>query len=100
LIHLMKLHGWPNNESANHWRSEIDGFQTELEGRISASLRRRLDLAAMYSRALRRTNYLMREMPPGRAWPMECPVSLDELIDATPEELESAFAGATPQSNA
>src|SRR5208283_4269883 len=29
LIHLLKLRGWPDNPSANHWRVELVTFQKD-----------------------------------------------------------------------
>src|SRR4030081_1511628 len=39
LVHLLKLHGWPELDSEQHWRAEIVAFQTRLERRFAPSMR-------------------------------------------------------------
>jgi Domain of unknown function DUF29 len=52
LVHLLKVHGWPNSLSIRHWRTEIASFQKNAVRRFSPSMRQRIDLAKLYSDAL------------------------------------------------
>lgn len=91
LVHLLKLHGWPDLHACHHWRSEIVVFQTHAEERFAPSMRRRIDIQTIYERALRATAVLRlsgREAIPAS---LTCPVSLDALLTAPCAELEAAF---------
>jgi hypothetical protein len=95
LVHLLKLHGWPELDSEQHWRAEIVAFQTTLERRIAPSMRQRIDLAKLYDRARRQIDLLRyggkRAMTP----PATCPVTLDQLLTASVEDLEAAVSAGT-----
>jgi hypothetical protein len=52
LAHLLKLHGWPDNASVEHWRAEIGSFQKNAARRFSPSMRQRIDVAKLYLDAL------------------------------------------------
>jgi hypothetical protein len=96
LVHLLKLHGWPEMDAEQHWRGEIDAFQGSLVNQFAPSMRQRIDLSALYSRAMRqiaRTTYGGKRALP---CPANCPVTLDQLVNSPSEDLEEAFAVATP----
>src|ERR1700712_2188353 len=52
MVHLLKLHTSPDNQSGNHWRSEIVGFQRSLKRRFSPSMRQRIDVGGLYTDAI------------------------------------------------
>ena len=52
LVHLLKLHGWPEG-SAAHWRAETIGFLADAQARFTPAMRQRISLDALYRKALR-----------------------------------------------
>jgi hypothetical protein len=91
LLNLLKLHGWPELDSDHHWRPENFAFQTGLERRFAPSMRQRIDLAKIYNRAKRQIGLIRYGGKPALASPAICPVSLDQLLTASVEDLEAAF---------
>jgi Domain of unknown function DUF29 len=94
LVHLLKLHGWPGLSACHYWRSEIVGFQSDMQQRFAPSMRQRIDLAAIYVQALRQITPLRYGGKPALAAPEPCPVTLDALLTASCDELEGAFRAA------
>jgi len=43
LIHILKLKTFPEDQTVNHWRSEIAAFQNDLEDIVSGSIRYRFE---------------------------------------------------------
>lgn len=75
IIHRLKLDKLPDVEPRKPWQKEINNFQEQLEDLLSSSLKAKINLEKIYSRAKR--DILMDyaiELPP------ECPYSLDELL--------------------
>lgn len=81
MLHLLKLHAWPDSPAAAHWRSEVRTFLVDAEDRFTPSMRQRIDLGELYAKAL----YLMREeidaSSKARPLPEACLFTLDELFD-------------------
>lgn len=94
LVHLMKLHGWPELDSEHHWRAEIVAFQTRLERRFAPSMRQRIDLRKIYDRSRRQIDLLRYAGKVARPCPTACPVTLDQLLNASIEELEALVSAA------
>src|ERR1700729_2474037 len=44
IVHLLEVHGWPDNASAQHWREEIAAFQAEAAQRFALSMGPMIDL--------------------------------------------------------
>ncbi len=64
-------------------------------------MRQKLDLGALYARALRHMRRAdRREAAPlgiePRPWPEAKPLTLDQLLNADPDDLLRQFAGANP----
>jgi hypothetical protein len=95
LVHLLKLRGWPELDSERHWRSEIAAFQTGLEDRFSPSMRQRVDLAKIYARAKRQIDLLRYDDKEALPSSATCPVTLDQLLTASVEDLEAAVSSPT-----
>lgn len=93
LAHLLKLNGWPHLGACRHWRGEVIAFQSDAERRFAPSMRQRLDLAALYARAVQQIEPLRYGGSPWRPAPATCPVTLDALLTAPCAELEAAFRG-------
>jgi hypothetical protein len=95
MLHLLKLHAWPDSQACGHWRGEIVGFQGNLRRRFSPSMRQRLDLGGLYSDAINQ----LRAADPGVTLPSLNPFSLDQLLNEDPAALLSHFpppAGPAP----
>jgi hypothetical protein len=52
LVHLLKIHGWPDSPSVDHWRAEVGSFQKNAARRLAPSMRQRIDVAKLYTDAL------------------------------------------------
>jgi len=96
LVHLLKLHGWPGLAASRHWRSEIVAFQTDLQRRFAPSMRQRIDLPAIYARAVLQVEPLRYGGKPAVQAPALCPVTLDDLLTMTCDALEAAFRSPPP----
>ena len=94
LLHLLKLHAWPEDTACRHWRDEIVTFQVKGEVRLSPSMRQWIDLGLLYHKAVQRVGRLDHDAPPARVHPSLCPVTLDRLLSASCQELEAAFRAA------
>ena len=92
LVHLLKLHGWPELDPENHWRSEIAAFQADIIDAFAPSMRQRIDLDKIYDNAERQVGLLRYGGEPGLVPPETCPVTLDQLLTASIEVLEAAFS--------
>ena len=76
IIHRLKLDKLPDIEPRKHWQKEINNFQDQLEDLLSASLKAKINLEKIYSRAKR--NFLIDY---ALELPQECPYSLDDLLN-------------------
>lgn len=94
LFHLLKLDGWPGLTACQHWRSEVATFQADAAQRFAPSMRQRIDLNKVYPIALRQIEPMRLGGNPPRTPPETCPVSLDQLLNASCAELEAAFQAA------
>lgn len=84
LMHLLKLHVFPDGLAA-HWRSEIIGFLADADTRFTPSMRQRIDVDALYRKALRQVR---AGEPPVREPPEKCPYALDDLLADDPDMAE------------
>jgi hypothetical protein len=75
IIHRLKLDKLPDIEPRKHWQKEINNFQEQLEDLLSSSLKAKINLEKIYSRAKRDIliDYALE-------LPQQCPYSLDELL--------------------
>ncbi len=80
LAHMMKADAWPDaKQPVARWRLDAEMFRSEARRAFSPSMRQRIDIDALYRRAL-------RWLPPaidGQAplpLPANCPVTLDDLL--------------------
>jgi hypothetical protein len=80
LVHLLKVHGWPNGTSASHWRAEIGSFQKSAARRFAPSMRQRIDVAKLYADALEQLDGVDYDGVVPRPWPVTCPFTLDDLL--------------------
>ncbi len=87
LVHLLKLHAWPDSLSVNHWREEIATFQADAAQRFTDLMRHRIDLEVLYARAVRQVEDAGYDGPVSGSWPSECPFLLDQLLNERPSAL-------------
>ena len=92
LVHLLKLHGWPQSPAREHWRGEIRNFQAEALQRYTPSMRERIALPELYRIACRQLSGMRYDGMDPTAFPAQCPLSLDDLLMADPAGLESGFS--------
>jgi hypothetical protein len=84
LLHDLKLAAWPNSTAVPGWTEEARRFRWEAREAFAPSMRQRLDVARLYTDALRE----LRRMPqtiagqPALPVPETCTVTLDELLAA------------------
>jgi hypothetical protein len=87
LVHLLKLHAWPDSQACAHWRGEVVTFRNNANRRFAPSMRQRIDVGALYSEALEQ----VRATDPAISLPAENPFSLDHLLTDDPHSLLGRF---------
>jgi hypothetical protein len=86
LLHELKLVAWPNSTAVPGWRDELSMRRMEAADAFAPSMRRKIDVADLYARAL----HEFRKMPAmidGLAplpVPGTCERTLDELLADRP----------------
>jgi hypothetical protein len=76
MVHLLKLHAWPENQARGHWRGEIAALRNNANRRFAPSMRQRIDIGELYAEAIEQ----MRETDPALDLPSENPFTLDDLL--------------------
>ena len=96
VLHLLKLYAWPDSQAAAHWFDEAGVFLDDAEGAFTPSMRQRIALDDLYSKALRRFRSL-RDVP-GMACsvPETCPFTLDMLLGGDVAALVAKLDNASP----
>jgi hypothetical protein len=88
----LRRHGWPQNDTCDHWRDEVATFQVEAIACFTPSMRQRIDLPGAYKLAQRQVAPVRRGDHTGLPAPASCPVTFDQLLTASVEGLEAPFA--------
>ena len=82
LVHMLKAEAWPTSPAVPGWQAEARLFRAQARRAFAPSMRQRLDVAGLYTDALR----AMPETIDGQA-PLPlvavCPATLDELLTET-----------------
>jgi hypothetical protein len=76
ILHLLKLHLWPNSDTCGHWRSEIVAFQQNAKRRFSPSMKQKIDIGTLFVDAVDQ----LRAGDPGLQLVAENPFTLDQLL--------------------
>ena len=83
--HLLKLATSGREEPKPHWRADVTTFRTEIDGRLTATIRASLaaDLPRLWRQAVRIAAARLAAEEPGSAvrLPMEPTLGLDEVLD-------------------
>ena len=80
LLHVLKLLAWPGSRSADHWDDEADTFLNDARRAFTPSMRQRLDVAEIYTEALRRARRKHDDAGPAHPLADTCPITLDDLL--------------------
>jgi hypothetical protein len=94
MTHLLKLHAWPASQAAGHWRDEAGAFLDDAERRFTPSMRQRIDLTALYGKALRRARTSTDDSATAKPLPDHRPFDLDALLAGDIAALMQAVAHA------
>jgi len=98
LAHLLKVHGWPDSPSVDHWRQEVVSFQSDAEQRFAPSMRQRIDLTGLYRAACKQLEDVRYDGAMPEGWPADCPFTLDQLLRDARSALEQHLAAASQPS--
>ncbi len=79
ILHGLKVDAWPLSIHVPHWEAEVRGFRDEAAHRFTPSMRQRINVAELYTRAVRRMPATIDGLAP-LPIPAGCPVGLDELL--------------------
>jgi hypothetical protein len=80
MVHLLKLHAWPDSQAAAHWYDGAGAFLDGAGDRFASSMRQRIDLGELYAKALRRAQAALEMNSSPRLLPETCPFILDDLL--------------------
>ncbi|MGE0226213.1 MAG: DUF29 domain-containing protein [Acetobacteraceae bacterium] len=94
LVHLLKLHAWPESDAAGHWRGEVALFQAEAAQRFAPSMRRRIAVDRLFAEARTQLEGMTHDGRPPLALPAACPFTLDALLQGKRAELEDRLRDA------
>jgi hypothetical protein len=83
LLHVLKAKAWPLSRDAPHWRSEARVARINAADAYAPSMRQKIDIAAIYAKALRAMPDTIDGQPPSPV-PDVCPVTLDDLLSEDP----------------
>jgi Domain of unknown function DUF29 len=84
LRHMLKAEAWPLSRDAPNWRADAIDFRQQARRRFAPSMRQKIDVAGLYTDAVRALPESIDEVPPLRV-PAVCPVTLEELLASPPD---------------
>ncbi|MBV9749592.1 MAG: DUF29 domain-containing protein [Acetobacteraceae bacterium] len=87
MVHLLKLHAWPDSTSAIRWRDEAGTVLDDAAERFTPSMRQRIGVGELYAKALRRARTSADASGAPRPLPEACPFTLDQLLAGDIAEL-------------
>jgi hypothetical protein len=79
LLHMLKVRAWPLSGEVPHWRAEALRFRIDAADSFSPGMRQRIDIAELYTKALRVMPALIDGQPPLPVAPV-CWVTLEALL--------------------
>jgi len=80
LVHLRKVHGWPEIPSVSHWRGEIVSFQKDAAQRFAPSMRQRISLTSLYADAIEQLETAAYDGAAPQLWPAASPFTPNQLL--------------------
>jgi hypothetical protein len=81
LEHLVKLHFWPSDPAARHWRGEAAACLADASLAFAPSMRQKIDVEGLFQRSLD----VVGAMGADATAPSRCPFSLDDLLASRPD---------------
>ena len=84
LLHDLKCEAWPLLPYVPHWQAEARLFRAQARRRFTNAMRRKIDLASIYTDARRAMPKTIDGQPPLPV-PSVCPATLDELLEGDGE---------------
>ena len=79
VAHDLKAAAWPDSQHVARWRHDAENFRLDAREVFAPSMRQRLDMEAIYRRALRELPPEIDRRPP-LPLPERCPATLEELL--------------------
>ena len=79
LLHMLKAQGWPLSRDVENWQADARGFRAQARRRYTPSMRQKLDLAGIYTDALKALPTTLDGVGLGLL-PETCPLTFDELL--------------------
>jgi Domain of unknown function DUF29 len=92
LVHLLKVHCWPESLSAGHWRGKIVSFQRDAAQRFAPSMRQRIDVDRLYEAAQEQVAVADYDGRPPLPFPPACPFTLEQLLNPHAQALHAMLA--------
>jgi hypothetical protein len=83
LLQDLKAEAWPLSRGAPHWRSEARVARINAADAYAPSMRQKIDVSDLYTKALRAMPETIDGQPPLPVDPI-CRVTLDELLTEDP----------------
>ena len=96
MLHLLKIHMWPDDSARLHWQVELVAFLSSAAQRFAPSMRQRVDLSPVWHRARSTMARDIAATPLFKALPVDCPWSLDDLLAGDQDALLAVFAPTPP----
>jgi hypothetical protein len=93
LVHLLKVHGWPESPAAGHWRGEIVSFQADAVQRFAPLMRQKIDPDRLYRLARQQVSAASYDGCEPVPSPETCPFTLDQLLTEHGSALQATLAG-------
>jgi hypothetical protein len=78
--YILKADAWPLLQTASSWPTNARSFRSQARGRLTPSMRQKIDVAGLYADAPRTVPETMDGQQPSLPLPTVCPVTLDELL--------------------
>jgi hypothetical protein len=91
MMHLLKLHLWPDDTAGRHWRTGIDVFLDDAAERYAPSMRQRLDLEKIWRQSRTSMARASGIDPAVSSLPTACPWTLDDLLAGDQNALLAAL---------
>jgi hypothetical protein len=95
LVHLLKVHGWPESPAAGQWRGGIMSFQADAAQRFAPSMRQKIDPDRLYHLAREQVSAASYDGRGPLPSPETCPFTLDQLLTEHPSVLQPSLADPT-----
>lgn len=80
MVHLPKLHAWPDSSSTTHWHGQTLVFLDDAQRRLTPSIHQRIRVPGLYARALRQASVATDAPAQPRRLPSAWPFRIEDLL--------------------